>query len=61
MNTRAMSNGDIEVESHSTITHETFINDASRAWNKAPNSIKSSKPVYSAKKNIKIFVKSLPI
>ena len=35
MNTRAMSNGDIEVDGHSTITHEKFINDATRAWNKA--------------------------
>ena len=45
-----MSNGEIEVEGYSNITHETFINDATRAWNKAPISIKKIVNPYTLQK-----------
>ena len=38
-----------------------FINDAKKAWNKVPNSIKNCSSQYTAKKLIKEFVKHLPI
>jgi hypothetical protein len=39
----------------------TFINDAAKIWNRAPVDIKESTSLYAAKKNIKKFVRSLPI
>ena len=38
----------------------TFINDATRAWNKAPTTIKNCKSLFSAKKAIKSYVMTLP-
>ena len=61
VNTRASASGNLLVNGNSTITQETFINDATKAWNKAPASIKESKSQSSAKKHIKDFVKTLPI
>ena len=42
-------------------TQSTFINDGIKAWNKAPISIKQCKSFYSAKKEIRKFVSTLPI
>ena len=39
----------------------TFINDAGKIWNEAPSNIKDSKSLITAKKFIKLFVKTLPI
>ena len=39
----------------------TFINDGIRLWNLAPASITTCKSLYSVKKQIKLFVKTLPI
>ena len=39
----------------------TFINDAARLWNVAPAAIKNCKTLFAAKKQIKIFVRTLPI
>ena len=39
---------------------KTFLNDAAHIWNATPDSIKISKSLYSAKKAIKSFVKTLP-
>ena len=41
--------------------NSTFATDAARIWNQAPQSIKSSLSLYSAKKNIKAYALSLPI
>ena len=38
-----------------------FINDGIRLWNLAPASITTCKSLYSVKKQIKLFVKTLPI
>ena len=43
------------------ILTSTFVNDVAKLWNNAPESIKLSKTVYSAKKNIKMYTASLPI
>ena len=59
VNTRASASGNLLVNGNSTITQETFINDATKAWNKAPVSIKESKSQFNAKKHIKDFVKTL--
>ena len=52
---------DITIKSHSKIQSGTFFNDAAQIWNDAPVSIKECKSIYAAKKNIKSFVKLLPI
>ena len=43
------------------IITSTFVNDAAKLWNIAPDSIKQSESIHSAKKNIKIYTTSLPI
>ena len=40
---------------------ETFINDGIKAWNKAPDAIKNCNSLFSAKREIKKFVKTLQI
>ena len=40
------------------ILTSTFVNDAAKLWNKAPDGIKQSDSVYSAKKNKKIHCQS---
>ena len=42
-------------------TKATFISDAARVWNRAPDSIKNCKSFYSAKVEIKKFIRTLPI
>ena len=42
-------------------TLNTFVGNATRLWNKAPLSIKNSKSISTAKKEIKKYCKSLPI
>ena len=58
---RSITNGNFQEEGTSERAKSTFINDATRAWNKAPINIKHCKSLYSAKKAIKVYVKSLPI
>ena len=43
------------------IITSTFVSDAARLWNSAPDSIKSSTSLHMAKKNIKEFSLTLPI
>ena len=45
----------------STLTNDSFIYDATRLWNMAPESIKMSKSLLSAKAEIKKFCVSLPL
>ena len=60
-NTRFRSDGNLKEIGKSIVMQSTFLNDATKAWNLAPQLIKMSKSVFTAKKNIKQFVKSLPI
>ena len=59
--TRATGANHIPETAKSNLTQASFNNDAKRLWNKAPLSIKNSTTIQMAKKNIKTFVKSLPI
>ena len=59
--TRATTFGKLIEKGFSNLTKDTSINDATRLWNIAPNQIKQSTSVYSAKKSIKDFVKTLPM
>ena len=43
------------------LTRKTCISDAIRVWNNAPNKVTASQSVYQAKKEIKAFVRTLPI
>ena len=57
--TRSITNGMMEIEGHSTLSRNTFIEDSKQLWNIAPEVIKKSKTL--AKKEIKKFCTSLPI
>ena len=59
--TRAVTNGDVQLMGKSELVQSTFLNDASKAWNKIPNEIKECKNIFTAKKAIKKFVTNLPI
>ena len=52
---------EIVITGKSKIQSLTFVNDAAHLWNRAPTAIKDSKTLGSAKKQIKTFIKTLPI
>ena len=49
--TRSVTNEKIENTGFSTISKNTFIEDAKKVWNMAPTSIKDAKSLYTAKKS----------
>ena len=49
------------IEAPTVKSQATFLNDAFKLWNAASNEIKNSKSLAIAKKEIKKFVKMLPI
>ena len=51
--TRAETNGSLVEEVKSILAKNTFLNDATKAWNLIPDSIKNCKTIWSAKKAIK--------
>ena len=59
--TRAVTSGQLIEEGVTTLAQNTFLNDATNAWNLVPETIKSCKTMWSAKKAIKQFVKTLPL
>ena len=59
--TCAITSGKLVEVSQTCVTINTFHNDAIKAWNLAPDTIKNSNTIWSAKKQIKIFVKTLPV
>ena len=61
ISTRADSSGNLIEKGFSSTSWNTFLNDATRAWNKAPHKIKSCKSFYNAKKLIKEFVLTPPM
>ena len=61
VNTRAASNGVLMENQITTQSQRTFLNDAIHIWNLCPTDIKSCPSIFSAKKSIKEFVKSLPL
>ena len=58
---RSIPGGKLVEEGFSQKSTCTFINDATRAWNKAPISIKNCNSLLSGKKAIKTFVMTLPV
>ena len=59
--TRGVTNGKIIEEGSSTLIINSCIGDATRLWNKAPDVIKNSNSIATAKSEIKKFVLTLPI
>ena len=59
--TRSVSKGTLANKGSATITTNTFIEDAIRVWNNAPEAIKSAKTLYSVKTEIKRYCNTLPI
>ena len=59
--TRAITRGDLLIKGLTVKSQSTFLNDASKIWNKAPMSIKSCETLYTAKKEIKKCISQLPI
>ena len=53
--------GDIVLQGKSDLCNASFILDASKNWNLAPQAIKNSSSISMAKKEIKKFVITLPI
>ena len=61
MKTRAdLLNRPIEI-GKTNITQKTCVSDSIHLWNKAPQKIKECKSLYQAKKEIKAYVKLLPV
>ena len=58
---KASNKPEIVIKGHSKIQSNTFIDDAAQLWNNAPSAIKNCKTISSAKKQIKIYIKTLPL
>ena len=52
---------ELVIKGKSYIQSQTFINDAANVWNKAPTVLKECKSLSSVKKQIRIYIKTLPI
>jgi hypothetical protein len=59
--TRSVTRGDLTEVGRSTRAKKSFIFDAAKVWNKAPEKIRTSKTLTTAKKAIREHCKSLPI
>ena len=59
--TRAVTSGRLIKVGVSSCAKSSFHNDGVKAWNNAPESIKSCKSIWAAKKAINFFVKCLPV
>ena len=61
MISRSSKKGDLIVNGKTELRQSSLKNDAAKNWNNAPEIIKQSKTLYSAKTLIKKFVQTLPI
>jgi len=61
METRSLTRGDLTEVGRSTRAKKSFMCDAAKVWNKAPEKIRTSKTLTTAKKAIREHCKSLPI
>ena len=59
--TRADLNGRPKEIRKTTLAQKTSVSDSIYIWNRAPDSVTKSLSLYQAKKEIKIFSKSLPL
>ena len=60
-NSRAVTNKKLYQSKGSTLTMDSFVYDATKMWNNAPDSIKNANSIYSAKTEIKSYCKLLPL
>ena len=58
---RSKFDGKLIESGFSNLAKDSFLSDAIRLWNKAPDAITKCSSIYSVKKEIKVFVKTLPI
>ena len=58
---KSFNKPDLLVNGKSCSQSDAFINDAAKLWNDAPSVIKSCMTLHQAKKQIKIYIKTLPI
>ena len=61
VSTRAAEKGKPIEIGKTSVTQNSSISDSIRIWNLAPDNVTESNSLYQAKKNIKSFVKWLPI
>ena len=61
MLTRSTIRGDLVLQGKNELCNSSFILDASKNWNSAPNTIKESNSICKAKTEIKKFVFTLPL
>ena len=61
LTTRACSSGKLKETGKTVLTQSTLINDATKAWNLAPKEVLESLSYNIAKKNIKMFARTLPV
>ena len=61
MESRSMANGGLLEVNDCANLKATFINDGAKAWKTIPANIKNCESLYMAKKEIKKFVKTLPL
>ena len=52
---------DLVIKGKTAIQDSTFFNDAVRVWNMAPVEIKNCRTLHTMKKQIKTFIRTLPI
>ena len=57
---RSKFDGKLIETGFSNLSKDSYLSDGIRLWNKAPDSIIKCKSIYSVKKTIKAFVKTLP-
>ena len=59
---RSASNGRLKICNGKTeASQSTFLNDSKRVWNEAPQAIRDCKSIFTAKTEIKKFVKTIPL
>ena len=60
-NTRSITAWKLIEKGKTELLQSTYINDGSKFWNMSPNEVTKSPSLWSAKKAIKAFVKTLPM
>ena len=59
--TRSTNNVTIHEKKHSSFTATTFSSDAAKVWNLTPLYLRECKTIHSFKKQIKLFVSTIPL
>ena len=59
--TKAITNGNLLESGKTNLVKNTFLSDARKAWNISPEVVKNCKSIWTAKKEIKEFVLTIPV